>query len=109
MTITFCTQLESKRANSEPEEMEEGEEPALLEQKQQHHQSHLDQTFDLQSAVAASTATEKRVANVDGVEDVEALKSEVQRLKEKLKVRRLGCVNSLYGQREQRCVIKQLI
>ena len=64
--------------------MEEGgeEQPAL----EQNPQQSLDQTFDL--SVAASTAAEKRVAKDDdeAEEDVAALKSEVQRLKEKLQV-----------------------
>ena len=61
--------------------MEEGEEPAL--QKKHLHQS-LDQTFEL-SVAASTAATEKPVA-MDDDEDVAALKSEVQRLKEKLQV-----------------------
>ena len=77
--------MESKKVNPEPEEMEEGgeEQPAL----EQNPQQSLDQTFDL--SVAASTAAEKRVAKDDdeeAEEDVAALKSEVQRLKEKLQV-----------------------
>ena len=75
--------------------MEEGEggEDTAPEQNPQHQPSSLDQTFDLSSAssstaaAAASTAAEKRVAKGEQEgEDVAALKSEVQRLKEKLQV-----------------------